>query len=392
MRNYPTVTLAGLTAEQKRDHALLLNLLRRTVSRRQRRGLIAAELRRSPGLSDRLLAERLGTTGRTVASVRRELTTGAEIPHPPVVRGRDGKVYRRRLAADVPAAPPAASAVGNDRTAPTRGRVTRVYADRARQADRLRAALADLGPDAPRGAVSPTNLKRAAARKRRADAAARPPAPPPGGAADADCLLIRADFRDLLAAAGLAPGSVDLVLTDPPYAAAFTPHLADLAAFAAAALRPGGVFAASLGVTQLADALAAFSGPLTYRAVAFSDCPGPAPVLHRVGCLARATPLVVCSNGPWAPPNRWCNAFRNAAPEKDVHPWQKPLAEIEHWLRTFSAPGDLVCDPLCGGGTTAVACRRAGRRFVGGDRDPAALAAARDRLAGPIAPPANRSV
>jgi site-specific DNA-methyltransferase (adenine-specific) len=31
----------------------------------------------------------------------------------------------------------------------------------------------------------------------------------------------------------------------------------------------------------------------------------------------------------------------------------------------FTDPGDLVCDPYSGGGTTAVACQELGRRFLG---------------------------
>jgi len=34
-------------------------------------------------------------------------------------------------------------------------------------------------------------------------------------------------------------------------------------------------------------------------------------------------------------------------------------------LGDFSNPGDLVCDPFAGSGTTAVACKERGRRFIG---------------------------
>jgi modification methylase len=50
-------------------------------------------------------------------------------------------------------------------------------------------------------------------------------------------------------------------------------------------------------------------------------------------------------------------------------------------------PGDLVLDPLCGSGTTCVAARRLGRRFVGIDLNPEFCALAEQRLAAtPIAP------
>ncbi|MFZ4767664.1 MAG: DNA-methyltransferase, partial [Roseimicrobium sp.] len=47
------------------------------------------------------------------------------------------------------------------------------------------------------------------------------------------------------------------------------------------------------------------------------------------------------------------------------HPTQKPLALVERCLRASTDAGALVFDPFLGGGTTAVACARTGRRFVG---------------------------
>jgi modification methylase len=50
-------------------------------------------------------------------------------------------------------------------------------------------------------------------------------------------------------------------------------------------------------------------------------------------------------------------------------------------------PGDIVLDPLCGSGTTCVAARRLGRRFVGIDLNPEFCAYAERRVAEtPVAP------
>ena len=54
------------------------------------------------------------------------------------------------------------------------------------------------------------------------------------------------------------------------------------------------------------------------------------------------------------------------------HETQKPLALMEALVRDFTDPGDLVIDPYCGSGTTGVACKRLGRRFLGWDNDPGA--------------------
>lgn len=39
-------------------------------------------------------------------------------------------------------------------------------------------------------------------------------------------------------------------------------------------------------------------------------------------------------------------------------------------IADFTQPGDLICDPFMGSGTTGVAAVRAGRRFVGIELNP----------------------
>lgn len=52
------------------------------------------------------------------------------------------------------------------------------------------------------------------------------------------------------------------------------------------------------------------------------------------------------------------------------HPTEKPLPLMSEIVTLYTQPGDLICDPFCGSGTTGVAAVKAGRRFVGIERDP----------------------
>jgi ParB-like chromosome segregation protein Spo0J len=122
IKDYPVLTLAGLTDDEKRDHAFILNLVRRRLNQQQMRELIAAELKRSPDLSDNWLSQILGTTDKTVATVRRELIATSEIPKFEKLRGKDG-VCRR---------------------------VTRITTSTANEAERAQEALQILGDEAPR--------------------------------------------------------------------------------------------------------------------------------------------------------------------------------------------------------------------------------------------------
>lgn len=70
----------------------------------------------------------------------------------------------------------------------------------------------------------------------------------------------------------------------------------------------------------------------------------------------------------------------NGMAEKTPHATQKPEALIEKLVLASSAPGQLVVDPFVGSGTTAVVAARLGRRWLAGDADARFVGLARERL------------
>lgn len=67
-----------------------------------------------------------------------------------------------------------------------------------------------------------------------------------------------------------------------------------------------------------------------------------------------------------------------------LHPTQKPVALMEYLIRTYTNEGDTVLDNTMGSGTTGVACRNTGRRFIGIERDPEYFAIAQARISGDV--------
>lgn len=61
--------------------------------------------------------------------------------------------------------------------------------------------------------------------------------------------------------------------------------------------------------------------------------------------------------------------LRFASETRTIHPTQKPVALFEYLIRTYTDPGDLVLDSCIGSGTTAIACLKSGRRFIGFEKD-----------------------
>jgi DNA-binding CsgD family transcriptional regulator len=85
-----TRIVRGLDPAERRALALAANIVRRHLSTRQTRDLIAAELVHTPDASDRSIARRLGVSPSTVASVRSELVTRGLVSNLDTRIGADG--------------------------------------------------------------------------------------------------------------------------------------------------------------------------------------------------------------------------------------------------------------------------------------------------------------
>lgn len=69
-----------------------------------------------------------------------------------------------------------------------------------------------------------------------------------------------------------------------------------------------------------------------------------------------------------------------------VHPTQKPVALMEYLIRTYTNEGETVLDFTMGSGTTGVACMNTGREFIGIERDENYFKIAQDRIASAQSP------
>lgn len=66
--------------------------------------------------------------------------------------------------------------------------------------------------------------------------------------------------------------------------------------------------------------------------------------------------------------------------ERLGYPTQKPVALYERMIKASSHEGDIVLDPFCGSGTTLDAAQTLGRRWIGIDKNPEAIALCERRL------------
>jgi site-specific DNA-methyltransferase (adenine-specific) len=52
-------------------------------------------------------------------------------------------------------------------------------------------------------------------------------------------------------------------------------------------------------------------------------------------------------------------------PRERVHPNEKPLGLVSHFIELHSSPGQTILDPFMGSGTTGVSAVQSGRKFIG---------------------------
>lgn len=81
----------------------------------------------------------------------------------------------------------------------------------------------------------------------------------------------------------------------------------------------------------------------------------------------RANPRGRLPDDVWTEFPRVCGTFRERA---GFHGCQMPEALLQRIVMASSNPGDVVLDPFVGSGTTVVAAKRLGRRYIGIDVSP----------------------
>ena len=187
------------------------------------------------------------------------------------------------------------------------------------------------------------------------------------------CDLRVCSCRDLFAS-GVRP---DAVITDPPYPAEFLPVFSELAEACRDAEVP--LVAVMSGQSYLPEVMRRLCEHLTYRWTLAYLTPG--------GQAVQQFPAKV--NTFWKPvllfgaAAEWFGDVAKSNPndnDKRFHGWGQSESGMADLVERLTKPGQLVCDPFLGGGTTAVVSLALGRRFVGCDTDASCVAQSLQRV------------
>ena len=180
-----------------------------------------------------------------------------------------------------------------------------------------------------------------------------------------DCLEIMADMPD---------GCVDAVVTDPPYGIAIESHGQNFL---------GARTIAGDGDTALLEWTWAWAKSMGCPLVMFFSPYRPvgewrsvlvwAKGAHVGGggdiktCWKRDLELIGVArnhalNGPR---DSSVLRFNALSPPPTGHVAEKPVPLMTYLIGKTSSPGDIIVDPFCGSGTTCVAAKKLGRKFIG---------------------------
>ena len=339
--------------DERLAFAVGANLFRRHLSRTQRSELVARL--RAEGWSLRRIAGVVGVDHKTVAADLSEIGENSPIEVPERVERRGGGSYPARRPAVAPG----------------------VVVGRAQDERRARQALATLGDEAPARTL---NLRDAERRARMADYQRMRSATEPADGAGGERWELRAgDFATVLD--DLEPGSVDLVLTDPPYGDDFGARWVELSELCARVLRPGGVAVFYSGHHNLPEVISQLGEHLAWLWHVVVVQPGQESRFMATHVHNGHRDLLAYCAGTYQP-RRWLKdtITVTTTADKSLHPWQQGLQTPAYLVDMLSDPGGLVLDPCCGSATFGVAAIDAGRRFLGVDVDPVTVGVAADRL------------
>lgn len=188
--------------------------------------------------------------------------------------------------------------------------------------------------------------------------------------------IIHGEFQDI----DIAPDSIDIIITDPPYPKEYIELYGELAEFSQRVLKPGGLLVAMCGHSYLPQILPDMARHIDYLWMSAYLLLGGQSVQvfpRKVNTFWK--PLLMFSKGKYT--GDWYgDVCKSDANDKDHHHWGQSESGMMDIVGRFSLPHQTILDPFCGAGTTGVAALRLGRNFIGIEIESKFIDTTRERL------------
>lgn len=182
---------------------------------------------------------------------------------------------------------------------------------------------------------------------------------------------------------GIPDKAVDLIFTDPPYLREFIPLYFWLFELAARILKPTGFLLTYAGGYWKDELMARSREHLDYFWDFSISESGDSPILWPRRIIASGKSILCYRprGGSGMPQTNVLAFFKTNIKDKRFHGWGQDENTARYYLQCFSAPGEIVLDPFCGGGTVPMVAHLNDRRYLSFDVDAEAVISARRRIA-----------
>lgn len=172
------------------------------------------------------------------------------------------------------------------------------------------------------------------------------------------------DFRELVKS--LPDNSVDLILCDPPYPKEYLPLWKDLSKEAQRVLKPGKFLVTYSGQAYLPEIISSLSENLEYYWLGMLYHKSAIGQRFEVHMLNRAKPILFFYKPPLKKQETWIeDVVVSDSGDKDFHEWGQSVNPCIKLIEAFSQPGDIVLDPMFGGGSVIEAAIETKRNIIG---------------------------
>lgn len=170
------------------------------------------------------------------------------------------------------------------------------------------------------------------------------------------------DFEEVFA--DIEDGSIDCIITDPPYPKEFLECWTKLSRFAKRVLKPNGFCIAYSGQMHLPEVMKRMNEHLDYYWTFSLMHTGSRQLINGRNLFCGWKPILVYQNN-FSKIKKPIDDFINGTGiEKKYHKWQQAEMELNSIIENFTNIGDTILEPFAGGGTTILASLNNKRNII----------------------------
>ena len=186
------------------------------------------------------------------------------------------------------------------------------------------------------------------------------------------------DFEEVFK--DIPDGSIDCIITDPPYPKEFIEVWSKLSRFAKRVLKPNGYCISYSGQMHLPEVMKRMGENLDYYWSFALMHTGSRQLINGRSLFCGWKPILIYQNGFSKLKTPFDDFINGSGMEKKHHNWQQSEMELKHLIDNFTVEGDTILEPFAGSGTTILAALKNNRNVIGAEINEKSFNIAKQRI------------